>query len=104
MFELMQELIFSESKLELTGLKRKEVKTVFEAEQADQNHPRIYRHVMQMGFQGRYRDVLNYIVSLENLEWKLLWDKITLTTREYPKIQVDIEISTLSDNQYWVGL
>lgn len=104
MFELMQELIFSESKLKLTELKRKAVKPLFEAQDTDEGQPKIYRHSMQMSFQGKYRDVLNYVVSLENLEWKLLWDKITLKTTEYPTMTVEIEISTLSDNQHWVGL
>ncbi len=104
MFELMQELIFSESKLKLTELKRKEVKPLFETQETDEGQPKIYRHSMQMSFQGKYQDVLNYIVSLENLEWKLLWDRITLKTTEYPLMSVDIEISTLSDNQNWVGL
>ncbi|MDJ0833338.1 MAG: hypothetical protein QNJ69_07415 [Gammaproteobacteria bacterium] len=104
MFELMQELIFAESKLKLTELKRKEVKPLFETEESDEGQPKIYRHSMQMSLRGRYRDVLNYVASMENLEWKLLWDRITLKTAEYPMIDVDIEISTLSDNQNWVGL
>lgn len=109
MFELMQQLIFSESKLKLTGLKRKQLKPAFADEQKDgdqseNNRPRIYRHIMQMRFEGKYRDVLNYIAGMEDLEWKLIWDKITLTIAEYPVIAVDIEISTLSESRQWVGL
>ncbi len=104
MFELMQELIFSESKLKLTELKRQQVKPLFEAQETDEGQPKIYRHSIQMSFEGKYQDVLNYVISLENLEWKLLWDRITLKTTEYPMMRVDIEISTLSDNQHWVGL
>ena len=102
MFGLMQQLVFADSKLELTGLKRKQMAPVFEVEEEDQ--PGIFRHVMQMGFKGSYQDIVNYISRLEQTEWKLIWDRIRLKTNNYPTIEVDIEISTLSDDQHWVGL
>jgi MSHA biogenesis protein MshJ len=104
MFQLMQQMIFSESKLKLTGLKRKSVRPAFESDSQDEQQPEIYRHVMQVSFQGSYQNILHYIRSLESLEWKLIWDKITLKLDEYPVINVEIEISTLSDSQHWVGL
>jgi len=104
MFELMQQMIFRESRLTLTGLKRKSVQPVFDEDEADQQQGQIYRHVMQVRFHGSYQNILNYISSLEQLEWKLIWDGITLQLDEYPRINVEIEISTLSDSQQWVGL
>lgn len=104
MFQLMQQMIFTESKLKLTGLKRKLVRPAFEADAQDEQPAEIYRHVMQVSFQGSYQNILKYIQSLESLEWKLIWDSITLKLDEYPKINVEIEISTLSDSQHWVGL
>jgi MSHA biogenesis protein MshJ len=108
MFQLMQQMIFKESKLKLIGLKRKLVRPAFEPdpqdEQKDVQQPEIYRHVMQVSFQGSYQNILRYIQSLETLEWKLIWDKITLELGDYPNINVEIEISTLSDSQHWVGL
>jgi MSHA biogenesis protein MshJ len=104
MFQLMQQMIFSESKLKLTGLKRKLVRPAFEADPQDEQQAEIYRHVMQVSFQGSYRNILKYIRELESLKWKLIWDKISLKLDEYPKINVEIEISTLSDSKHWVGL
>jgi hypothetical protein len=104
MFELMQQLIFAESKLKLTGLKRKQVLPAFSVKDKSTDQPEIYRHVMQMSFEGSYENILNYIVNLEQTEWKLIWDSITLKTADYPMIKVDIKISTLSDGKHWVGL
>lgn len=104
MFELMQKMIFKDSKLKLTGLKRKAVSPAFKPESDDEQQAEIYRHVMQINFQGSYLDILNYIKNLEALEWKLIWDRISLKLEEYPMISVEIEISTLSDSQQWVGL
>ena len=105
MFELMQQLIFAESKLKLTGMKRKKVESIFSVDDSDtEQQPQIYRHVLQMSFEGKFENILKYVQKLESLEWKLIWDQITLKTNEYPVISVDIEISTLSDNENWVGL
>ena len=103
MFTLMQELISRESKLQLTRLQRTGVSTVFE-QAAGSEQPQIYRHNMSVRFVGAYVDILNYIGQLERLPWKLIWQRINLKTEEYPRIEVEIEISTLSDSQHWVGL
>ena len=103
MFTLMQELITRESRLKLTRLQRSRMTTVFE-QQETAEQPQIYRHVMSVKFIGAYADILNYISRMEQLPWKLIWDRIHLKTEEYPRIEVEIEISTLSDSQHWVGL
>ena len=108
MFELMQQLISAESKLKLISLSRKSVEPVFTLErqvgQEPGQEPGIYQHVLQMTFEGKYQNILDYIQAMEGLEWKLIWDRITLESSEYPIINVNIEISTLSDNENWVGL
>lgn len=104
MFALMQQLVFADSKLKLTGLKRKQVSAVFKDEKEKREQPQIYRHVMHMQFEGGYQDTLKYVSKLEALDWKLIWDRISLKTLDYPRMQVEIELSTLSDSQHWVGL
>lgn len=104
MFELMQQLLFAESKLRLTELKRKQVTPTFETEEKNEDQPQIYRHVMRIRFEGSYQKILNYLNRLEEIDWKLMWDRITIKTTEYPVIEADIEISTLSDSKQWVGL
>jgi len=105
MFKLMQQMIFAESKLKLTGIRRKQVQPLFSGEEeSDSTQPEIYRHIMQISFDGRYLDVLKYIKKLEQLDWQLIWDSIELRSGDYPQIHVSIEISTLSDTRSWVGL
>ncbi len=103
MFTLMQEMITRESKLQLTRLQRTRVSPVFEQAEAEEES-QIYRHVMSVKFVGSFADILDYVGRLERLPWKLIWDRIHLQTEEYPRIEVEIEISTLSDSQHWVGL
>lgn len=104
MFELMQQLLPAESRLKLTAMKRKAVNPVVAEENDDSYESAVYQHVLQLSFEGRYKNIINYIRTLEELDWKLTWDRINLETTEYPIIGVTIEISTFSDNKNWVGL
>ncbi len=108
MFELMQQMIFAQSRLKLTDIRRIRVQPLFSQEQEntadEQKQPAIYRHVMKVGFDGRYQDVLEYVKKLEQLPWQLIWDDIELSSQNSANVHVDIEISTLSDTESWVGL
>ncbi len=106
MFRLMNQLIYRESKLELQSLKRREVKPAIPSEDpADEGEePSIYRHVLEIEFAGRYLDILNYMQTLEALDWKLLWDEIEISSGEYPQMTVKLVISTLSTRKEWVGI
>ncbi len=105
MFELMNELIYRDSKLKLLGLKRREVKPAIPpAEGEEPQEPSIYRHVLELEYAGRYLDILQYMRALEALDWKLLWDEIEIVSQEYPEVTVKVVISTLSTQKEWVGI
>jgi hypothetical protein len=42
--------------------------------------------------------------SLEDLDWKLLWDEIEIVSEDYPTTTVKVVISTLSTRKEWVGI
>jgi MSHA biogenesis protein MshJ len=104
MFELMQKLVYRKSGLQLIELKRKSVDSVFKQTNPDPDQPQIYRHTLLASFMGDFKSALAYIDGLQQQRSRLLWDKVSLKTREYPKVELDIEPSTLSDSQHWVGL
>ncbi len=106
MFQLMNELIYRESKLKLISLKRREVRSAFPP--ADPEQPQedagIYRHVLELRFAGKYLDILKYMQSMEALDWKLLWDEIEIVSEEHPRVVVKVVMSTLSTRKEWVGI
>lgn len=104
MFRLMQQLVSGESRLKLIGLKRREVKPALPVAAGDEAEPAIYRHVLELEFAGRYLDILDYVQSLETLDWKLLWDEIDIASGKYPAVQLRLAISTLSTDKAWVGI
>lgn len=106
MFQLMNELIYRDSKLKLISLKRREVRAAIPSDEAASaaDDAGIYRHVLEVRFAGRYLDVLRYMQAMEALEWKLLWDEIELVSDEPPRVEVRVVMSTLSTQKQWVGI
>ena len=108
MFELMNQLIYNDSRLQLLSLKRREVRPAIPPlegeEQGADEEPGIYRHVLEIEFAGKFLDILKYMQEMEDLDWKLLWDEIDIQSEEYPKVVVKVVISTLSTRQEWVGI
>jgi MSHA biogenesis protein MshJ len=105
MFQLLNELIYRDSKLKLLSLKRREVKPAIPvAEGEEVGQPGIYRHVLEIEFAGKYLDILSYMETLEALDWKLLWDEIEIVSDEHPVVTFKLVISTLSTRKEWVGI
>jgi len=105
MFELMNKLIYRDSRLQLLSLKRREVKPAIPSfDEEETEEPGLYRHVLEIEFAGKYLDILKYMQTLELLDWKLLWDEIEIYGDEYPKSTVKLAISTLSTRKEWVGI
>lgn len=106
MFQLINQLIYRESKLQLISLKRREVRAAIPPSDPEnsEDDAGIYRHVLELQFAGSYPDILRYMQSMEALDWKLLWDEIEIVSGEYPKINVRVAMSTLSTRKEWVGI
>lgn len=105
MFQLMNQLIYKDSRLKLLSLKRREVKPAIPSDDEEEvDEPGIYRHVLEIEFAGKYLDILKYMQKLELLDWKLLWDEIEIASEEYPNVTVKVVISTLSTRKEWVGI
>ncbi len=66
--------------------------------------PAIYRHPVQMEFEGGYLDVIAYLNTLEQGEWHFSWRRLEYVVDEYPRAQVLIEIETLSESKEWLGV
>jgi MSHA biogenesis protein MshJ len=104
MFQLMTQLVYKESRLKLLSLKRREVKPAIALSEGRQDEMAIYRHLLEVKFSGKFLDILKYMQTLENLDWKLIWEEIEIVRGEYPLITVKIVISTLSTRKEWVGV
>lgn len=64
----------------------------------------IYRHGLQIEFEGTYMATLAFLHELESLSWAFYWDEILYEVDKYPKAKVVIRIHTLSLEQGWIGV
>lgn len=66
--------------------------------------PGVYKHTLQIEFQGSYLSTLQYLQALENLQRRFYWGSIDFVVEEYPRARVTITVNTLSLNEAWIGV
>ena len=64
----------------------------------------VYRHGMQVEFEGSYLATLEYLKTLESLPWEFYWDAVQLDVEDYPKARIIITVHTLSLRDAWIGV
>jgi len=58
---------------------------------------------MEIEFRGSYQQVVNYLVSLEELPWHFFWQDVYLRTEDYPENVIRLRVKTLSLEDTWIG-
>jgi MSHA biogenesis protein MshJ len=64
----------------------------------------VFRHNLEIIFEGSYQDVLGYLHELEGLEWRFRWNSIDMTMQEYPIVRVRLLLHTLSLERGLIGV
>lgn len=64
----------------------------------------VYRHGMQVEFEGSYLATLDYLQTLEKLPWEFYWDAVQLDVEDYPRARIIITVHTLSLRDAWIGV
>lgn len=64
----------------------------------------VYRHGLQLEFEGSYLATLAYLKALQALPWEFYWDEVRLEVEKYPAAKVTIVVHTLSLTEGWIGV
>lgn len=64
----------------------------------------LFRHGVEIRLLGGYHDLTAYIAALEAAPQRLLWGKMDLATREWPRSQLTLTVYTLSLDRSWLML
>lgn len=59
----------------------------------------IYKHILQIEFQGDYNNTITYLRRLESLPWRIYWDTMEYRVTQYPAATVVLKLYTLSDQK-----
>jgi len=66
--------------------------------------PEVYKHGLEIVFQGDYNSTLSYLRKLEQLPWKFYWEEVAYEVLNYPKAQILVRIHTLSLDKRWISV
>ncbi len=66
--------------------------------------PEVYKHGLEIVFQGDYNSTLSYLQKLEQLPWKFYWEEVVYEVLDYPKAQIMVRIHTLSLDKGWISV
>lgn len=70
---------------------------------ADAERGVIYKHGLRMQFSGEFRDIVEYLRTLEALPWAIFWGDMSLDVDTPPRSTVTVVIYTLSAQEPWIG-
>lgn len=62
----------------------------------------IYQHGIEITLAGSYNDLLNYLVELERMPQRVMWNSISLKVDKHPRNVMVLRIYTLSLDRGWL--
>jgi MSHA biogenesis protein MshJ len=71
---------------------------------ADEESVMLYRHAMEIKLSGSYFQLRDYLVELENLQWRFFWHGFDYQLESYPKAEMTIKVYSLSTNKDFIGV
>ena len=74
------------------------------SEEKTETQAAVYRHGLQLEFEGGYLATLAYLKALQELPWEFYWDEVRLQVEKYPQAKVTIVVHTLSLTEGWIGV
>jgi MSHA biogenesis protein MshJ len=100
---LLEEMLSRNRQLQLISLRSLPASSVTgEEEQAAAVEKEFFKHGIEMTVSGRYFDLLDYMVQLEKLPWRMFWGKASLVVEAYPVSRMTLTLYTLSLDKIWL--
>lgn len=108
---MLSRLLQSETKLDLISLQNKTSELLLTSAFASATDAvsagskiELYKHGMQMTFEGDYMETIRFLRSLERLQNNFFWETLDYSVTEYPNARIILDIYTLSTEQGWIGV
>lgn len=64
--------------------------------------PSLYRHGVELVLEGSFNDLLAYLQALEALPQRLLWGGLDMKVQQHPKVQLTLQLYTVSRDRHWL--
>lgn len=66
--------------------------------------PVLYRHRVELRFEGSYAATLDYVRALEALPYRLRLHRLDIDATRWPLLKVAVEVETLGLEEGWIGV
>ena len=116
MTELLISILEKQQGLNLLGFENMPAREIFLSEDAEESPVAntnstgesgltsvLYRHGLQIDFEGDYFSTLQYLRFLEGVSESFFWDSLYYSELEWPNARVRLEIHTLSTQEGFIG-
>lgn len=64
----------------------------------------VFKHSVTLTVNGTYFEVVEFLRTLESLEWRFYWDQLDYTVTAYPRADIEIRVYTLSAEEGLLGV
>lgn len=101
MITLLKELLDDQQNL---SLRRFDVNPVVAINSNIDSGTLFYRHGLALELEGEFESLTDYLAKIEALPTQLFWDKLMIDTKNFPLLNIQIEVHTLSQEEEWLNV
>lgn len=101
MARVLEAVLKQQSKLRLIRVHNLDAEPLLPPDEA--RTTTLYRHGLEIEFEGDYFACLEYLEDIEALPWRFYWQILDLDVASYPRNRIRLEVSTLSLDEDWIG-
>lgn len=102
MTPILAKLLSEENGLKILSVKAIPAYKVLVSDGKDEKSPAIYRHDVELLFSGKYKQVQNYLASVEQLPKSMIWDDMGYRVEAYPEGEFQLRVHTLSAEEEFI--
>lgn len=111
MSQMLARILQKETTLELISLRNEQSELLLTtsvsadgSEAGSKADVEVYRHGLQMVFEGSYLETLSFLRNLEQLQNNFFWEALDYSVTDYPTARITLDIYTLSTQKGWIGV
>jgi MSHA biogenesis protein MshJ len=101
---VLTELLKSDNKIQVTRFTALAAVELDIAGIPDSAGITLYQHGLQLSVVGSYFDLQRYMKRIESLPWRFYWKFFHYKVTEHPQARLEIEITTISNNERFIAI
>ena len=100
--KVLHDLLTTTGNLSLIQLDNSPPKEVMLPLPPSPSNPKAFEHGVIIKFSGDYFSTMRYLQAIENLKWKISWDKLEYNVMQYPNAEITLYVHTVSNDGDWI--